>query len=77
MNNHKLFFKKLLTTLIGGGLLCLAVLSCNNFLEADKIKEDIYTVIEYNNAPSYTIKVDGMKGAGTVKNPANGETEKR
>ena len=52
-------------------------LSCENFLQGEDVKEEITKTIEYNNAPSYTINVEALKGTGTVKTPAGGEIEKK
>ena len=48
-------------------------ISCENFLQGADVKEEISKSIEYNNAPSYTINVEALKGTGTVKTPATGE----
>ena len=77
MKNKGHLFAKLFTALTGGVLLCLAAASCDNFLKAEQIKDDIVDIIDYYNSPSYIIKVEGVKGAGVVRNPANGEAEKR
>ena len=52
-------------------------ISCENFLQGADVKEEITKTIEYNNAPSYTINVEALKGTGTVKTPAGGEIEKK
>lgn len=54
-----------------------AFISCENFLQGEDVKEEITKSIEYNNAPSYTINVEALKGTGTVKTPATGEVTKK
>lgn len=52
-------------------------LSCENFLQGEDVKEEITKTIEYNNAPSYTINVEALRGTGTVKTPATGEVKQK
>ena len=79
MNNNRLVqssFKFLLISFI----VIIPVLfftACENFLQGADVKEDITKTIEYNNAPSYTINVEALKGTGTIKTPATGEVEKK
>ncbi len=54
-----------------------SIISCENFLQGEDVKEEIAKTIEYNNAPSYTINVEALKGTGIVKTPAGGEIEKK
>ena len=55
----------------------LSFTACENFLQGEDVKEEITKTIEYNNAPSYTINVEALKGTGTIKTPATGEVEKK
>ncbi len=57
----------------GGVLISLALFaftSCENFLKSEETKQTIIDAIDYNNAPSYTIKVIAIKGSGDIKTPA-------
>ena len=51
--------------------------SCENFLNGSQVKDEIISVIDYNNSRSYTINVDAKTGDGVVKTPATGEVEKK
>lgn len=51
--------------------------SCQGFLQSESIKNEIYSVIEYNNAPSYKIKFDSEKNKGTFKAPSGIEVQKK
>ena len=51
--------------------------SCSNFNNAAQTSKDIKAAIEYNNASSYTIRVDSDKNRGVVKSPAGGEAQKK
>lgn len=53
------------------------LVSCQGFLQSESIKNEIYSVIEYNNAPSYKIKFDSEKNRGTFKAPTGIETQKK
>ena len=55
----------------------LTFTACENFLQGEDVKEEITKTIEYNNAPSYTINVEALKGTGVIKTPATGEVEKK
>ena len=77
--------KKLLNTKIAlslynlGGvlLLVLCLASCNNFLKADQVKNDIEAAIAYANAPSYTITVDYPGVSGVIKAPVGAQAVKK
>ena len=60
-------------------ILCTVFLltSCQNFLKGADVKNELERIIEYNNAPSYTIRVDSEKNRGVVKSPAGGEAQKK
>lgn len=79
MNNNRLVqspFKFLFISFI----LIIPVLfftACENFLQGEDVKDEITKTIEYNNAPSYTINVEALKGTGVIKTPATGEVEKK
>ncbi len=51
--------------------------SCENFLKGGQVKDEIMSIIDYNNAPSYLINVEALKGSGTIKTPVTGEVEKK
>ena len=70
-------FQYLLTTILGGAFLCIVFASCNNFLKADEVKTEITKAIEYNNAASYTIRVEAARGSGTILIPAGLEVNKK
>ena len=70
-------FQYLLTTILGGAFLCIVFASCNNFLKADEVKKEITKAIEYNNAASYTIRVEAARGSGTILIPAGLEVTKK
>ncbi|MBR4791865.1 MAG: fibronectin type III domain-containing protein [Treponema sp.] len=53
------------------------LVSCQGFLQSESVKNEIYSVIEYNNAPSYKIKFDSEKNRGTFKAPTGIETQKK
>ena len=55
----------------------IAFTSCENFLKGEQVKDEIVSVINYNNSPSYTINVEAKTGDGVVKSPATGEVEKK
>ncbi len=58
-------------------LASIAFTSCENFMKGGEVKEEIISIIDYNNAPSYTINVEALKGSGTIKTPVTGEVEKK
>lgn len=70
------FMSRLFTkvnTVWGGALICMALFaltSCENFLKGEETKREIVDAIEYNNAPTYTIKVIAIKNSGDIKTPA-------
>ena len=51
--------------------------SCDNFLKAQEAKNDIISAIDYNNAPSYTIYFQALKGSGTIKNVQGDQLTKK
>ncbi len=55
----------------------LSLISCNNFLKAEEVKNDIEQHIAYANAPSYKILIDYEGKTGAVKAPAGAETNKK
>ena len=56
-------------------LFSLAFTGCENFMSGDEIKEAVVEAIEYGNAPYYSIRVEAVKGTGTIK--GNEEVSKR
>ena len=72
--------KSFKTTALLFSLIALAATfftSCENFLKGGEVKDEIVSIIDYNNAPSYTINVEALKGSGTIKTPVTGEVEKK
>lgn len=62
------------------GVFVLSILcftSCDNFLQGSEIKDEIVGAIQYNNAQSYSIRVEAIKDTGTIKAPAGGEVSKK
>lgn len=49
--------------------------SCENFLNGDEIKDAVLEAVEIANAPYYTIRVEAVKGSGTIK--GNEEVSKK
>lgn len=66
-------------TIQGGALFCIVIMlaSCQNFMKGQEIKDEINRIIDYNNAPSYTITIDSDENRGVVKSPAGGQTQKK
>lgn len=62
---------------IFAALILLAFTSCENFLNGAEVKDQITDQINYNNAPSFIIKVENLKGAGRIIQPAEGEVIKK
>ena len=48
---------------------------CENFLNGEEIKDAVVEAIQYGNAPYYTIRIEAVKGSGTIK--GNEEVSKR
>lgn len=72
--------KSFKTTALLFSLIALAATfftSCENFLKGGEVKDEIVSIIDYNNAPSYTINVEALKGSGTIKTPVTGEVTKK
>ena len=67
----------------GGVLACIVFLtttlfsSCDSFLKAQDIGEQIKKKIEYNNTEPYAIYVDAQKDTGIITKPAGGEADVR
>ena len=65
----------------GGVLVCIALLttaiftSCENFLKAQDVANQIKKKIEYNNTEPYAIYVDAQKDTGIITKPAGGEAD--
>ena len=55
----------------------LSLTSCENFLKSEQVKNDIISAIDYNNAKSYTIRVEAAKGSGVIRIPAEGTVSKK
>ncbi len=51
--------------------------ACKNFLNAGKVKDEITSMIDYNNAPAYTIIVEVDRASGTLLKPITGEVKKK
>lgn len=67
------FISTILLTCLWGGVLT----SCDSFLNANKIKDEIESRIAYANASAYEIRVDYPQSSGAVKLPAGGITYKK
>lgn len=50
---------------------------CDNFLEGADVKAQIEDAIAYNNAQSYTIKIDYPESSGVIRSPAGGVVSKK
>ena len=50
---------------------------CDNFLEGAEAKAQIEEAIAYNNAQSYTIKIDCPENSGVIVSPAGGVVNKK
>lgn len=64
------FFKSLnKKTILGGGILCivfsLLFASCDSFLKADDIRDEIEKVIDYNNAQKVPVLIRADEGTGS------------
>lgn len=51
---------------IWGGVFCIVLLSCNNFLEGSDFKEQLEKDIAYANAPFHEIRVECDEGTGSI-----------
>ena len=68
MNRHS-WFKLFVTTILlcGGGLAILAgLVSCENFLKAGQVKDEILEAIEIANSTPVTVNIIADEGSGTV-----------
>lgn len=52
--------------ILAGALLLVAFASCNNFLKGSDVAREIKTAIDYNNAPSYQIRVECKEEDGLI-----------
>lgn len=68
-------FLNRLSTILGGAIICIALSSCENFLDNKGITDDILDEIKYNNAKSVTVKISCSEEIGTVF-PESSYTEK-
>ncbi|MBO4628959.1 MAG: hypothetical protein J5687_03295, partial [Treponema sp.] len=80
------FFTKVVSKKISKGfafaagllmLMTFCFTSCENFLQAEDVKQEIVNTIEYNNAPSYVIKVEVDNDSGSLKEPVVGQVTKK
>ena len=62
----KLSLKSVLTSLLGGAIICILLSSCENFLQAEHVSEEIKDAIAYNNAKNVSVSIECEKGMGTV-----------
>lgn len=51
--------------------------ACENFLQGEDVMNEINNAIEYNNARTYDIRVEAIKGTGDIKAPAGEVTSKK
>ena len=58
-------------------ILCFMLTACKNFLNAGKVKDEITAMIDYNNAPAYTILVEADRASGALLKPITGELKKK
>ena len=76
----KRFFGQIFTSLVllaAGVAVVAGFTSCENFLKAQEVKQQVEEAIAYNNAKPYLIKVTSVEGTGTVSKPAAGEALKK
>ncbi len=70
-------FKKSLYTILGGALICIAVLtSCENFLRGGEIKQEIEDAIAYNNAKEISVLIQPEEGTGSTVPSGNHKAKK-
>lgn len=62
--NHPVTQK--LTTILGCAFLCISLLSCQNFMNAGKVSEEIKEAIAYNNAKSVNVSIECPEDMGTI-----------
>ena len=62
----KLSLKSVLTTILGGAIICIVLLSCENFLNAGKVSDEIKEAIAYNNAKSVNVSIECKEDMGIV-----------
>lgn len=62
----KLSLKSVLTTILGGAIICIVLLSCENFLQAEQVSAEIKDAIAYNNAKNVSVSIECEKEMGTV-----------
>ena len=60
------YLKKSFTFLLGGVLLCVTLISCENFLKAGSVRDEIVDAIAYNNAPERRILISAEEGTGST-----------
>ena len=69
--------KKSLYTILGGALICIAVLtSCENFLRGGEIKKEIEDAIAYNNAKEISVLIQPEEGTGSTVPSGNHKAKK-
>ncbi|MBR6080693.1 MAG: SUMF1/EgtB/PvdO family nonheme iron enzyme, partial [Treponema sp.] len=64
-------------TFISCILISAAFISCDNFFNGKKLRDQIENEVNYANSPYYTIRVENKNNRGTVVKPASGETNKK
>lgn len=71
MKKRVLSYVALVLALLSG----LLFTGCENFLNGEEVKDAVVEAIQYGNSPYYSIRVEAVKGSGTIK--GNEEVSKR
>ena len=66
MKNNTNFFRNTVATLFAGVFFCFTLLSCENFLNAGNVSEEIKDVIAYNNAKNINVSIECKEDMGTI-----------
>ena len=66
MKNNTIFFRNTVATLFAGVFFCFTLLSCENFLNAGNVSEEIKDVIAYNNAKNINVSIECKEDMGTI-----------
>ncbi len=66
MITHNTLLKRALTVIFGCAFLCLALSGCNNFLNAEKVSNEIKDAIAYNNARAVNVALSCKDEEGSL-----------